>query len=916
MKGSAYPGTESDPLRPAISFLRGVPLIGRSLGPYEILEQLGKGGMGEVWLADDTRLGRRVAIKVLPAELARDADRCIRFEQEAKSAAALNHPNIAAIHDVGVTADEDPPTRYMVQEYLEGETLRELLERGPLPFEKAMRLAIEIGEGLKAAHKAQIVHRDLKPENIFVTPDGHAKILDFGLAKLVEGGMIPNAELSLSPTVTVAGQILGTAGYMSPEQVRGEEVDERSDLFAMGCVLYEMIAGKRAFGGENVHDTLSRILSSEPEGIDEEDSGVRLGWSLDKLLAKDPDERYQSAADVVVDLRRTLSSGPQASAPTPREARATPGRSPYALIIVAALAVALGAVAAWTLKRAPVAPGPPDARFEIVLPEGSIFSSNYNRIVTISPDSRFIAYTAMGLQIRPLNDTRITLVPESQQARSPAFSSDSRQIAYWESGVIKRVSVDGGAPIVVTRLDERPMGMQWAEDGYIYVGRADEGIWRAPGSGGELELVLSMDAGEYAHGPELLPGGEWIVFTQCGSVRGWSNASIVAQSLTNNERRLLVARGRDARYAKSGHLTYVDGGNLFAVPFDVDAMQVDGSAVAMDTNVHMSAEDETGAAGYDISDDGILAFAPPAGYGAAGPTRLFFQGLDGSERPLPIDVRPFGSAALSPDDRRVAAHISDVEGTHIWVLDVERRSVQRLTSTGRNTYPAWSHDGSTVYFASDRDGDTDIWRRPADLSGPPEKVLAAEGAQLPTAVSQDGEWLFCSWMTPGNSDIARVSLTGEPKVEILVEGPADELNARPSVDGRFICYQSDETGRWDIHVAEISTGRRWIVSSEEGFFPYWTRDGKYIMYRAGSLGSLGLEVTTTPQFSTTTPVSLFEFDAARQVQMFDVTRDGQQALIGAREHQDSSAETRPRVVVVLNWFEKLAGRVGRDGGSR
>jgi hypothetical protein len=561
-----------------------------------------------------------------------------------------------------------------------------------------------------------------------------------------------------------------------------------------------------------------------------------------------------------------------------------------------------------------VAPGPLDARFEIVLPEGTIFSSNYNRIVTISPDSRFIAYTSMGLQIRPLNRTRSTVVSDSGQARSPAFSADSRQIAYWESGVIKRASVDGGAPIVVTQLGERPMGMQWADDGYIYVGRADEGIWRAPGAGGPLEPVLSVDAGEYAHGPELLPGGEWMLFTLCRSVRGWSNASIVAQSLTGDQRKVLVERGREARYVASGHLTYVDGRTLFAVPFDLDDMRVDGSAVAMETNIHMSAEDETGASGYDISDDGVLAFAPPAGYGAAGPTRLLFQDRDGNETPLPIDVRPFGSASLSPDDRRVVSHIIDVEGTHIWVLDVERRSAQRLTTTGRNTYPVWSHDGNTVYFASDRDGDTDIWRRPADLSGPPEKVLTAEGAQLPTAVSQDGKWLYASWMTPGNSDIARIALEGEPEVEILVEGPADELNARPSADGRFICYQSDETGRWDIHVAEIATHRRWIVSSEEGYFPFWTRDGQQIMYRVGSRGSLSLDVTTAPQFSTTDPVALFEFDAARQVQMFDITRDGRQALIGAREHQDSAAETRPRVVVDLNWFDTLAERV--DGGAR
>lgn len=885
-------------------------MLGKTIAHYKITAKLGQGGMGEVWLAEDTRLGRSVAIKVLPAELAMDVGRCNRFEQEARAAAALNHPNIAVVHDVGVTTDEDPPTRYMVQEHLEGETLRELLERGPIPLEKAMRLAIEIGEGLKAAHRAQIVHRDLKPENIFVTPDGHAKILDFGLAKLVESGMTSNSELAMSPTMTMAGQILGTAGYMSPEQVRGEEVDERTDLFALGCVLYEMITGKQAYRGANVHDTLSRIISSEPDRIDEEDSGVQLGWYLDKLLAKDPDQRYQSAADVVVDLRRTLAAGPQPSAPRPQESRPTLGRNPLAILLVGAFALALGATVTWTLKKAPAAPEPVDARFDMVLSAGALFSSNYNRVVTISPDSRFIAYTANGLLIRPLNDTRSNLVPNSTSARSPAFSHDSRQVAYWESGVIKRVSVDGGSSIVVTHLNERPMGMLWAADDYIYIGRADEGIWRVPGSGGELEQVVAVEKGEYAHGPELLPGGEWMVFTLCRSVRGWSNASIVAQSLTSDERRVLVARGREARYVMSGHLSYVDSGTLFAVPFDIQSVRVDGSAVAMETNVHLSAEDETGAAGYDVSDDGILVFAPPSGYGAAVPMSLFLQEKDGTETPLPIGIRPFGSASLSPDDRRVAAHIKDDDGTNVWVLDINRSAAQRVTKTGRNTYPIWSHDGSTVYFASDRDGDTDIWRRPADLSGPAEKLLAAEGAQLPSAVSQDGEWLYCSWMTPGNSDIARVSLVGEPKFEILVEGPADESSAKPSADGRFICYQSDETGRWDIHVKEIDTGRRWIVSSDEGFFPFWTRDGKHIIYRSDSQVTISLDVATAPLFATTPTAQTFDFDATRQVQMFDVTRDGQRVLIGAREHLDSAAETRPRVVVVLNWFEKLAEHTG------
>ena len=303
---------------------------GQQLSHYRLIEKIGKGGMGEVWLAEDSRLDRKVAVKVLPTELAADADRRQRFEQEAKAAAALNHPNIAAIHDVGIETCEGTPVHYMVQEYLQGETLREVISRGPLPLEKTRTLAVEIGEAIKAAHRAGIVHRDLKPDNVFVTRDGHAKVLDFGLAKLTEFALPSGAGPSMSPTMTMAGQMLGTAGYMSPEQVRGEEVDERADLFAFGCVLYEMIAGKQAFGGDNVHDSLSRILSGEPERIAQPSgSNLQLGWILDKLLAKDRDRRYQSAADVVVDLQRLDAderTGSTAGAATSVPVAAAPAR--------------------------------------------------------------------------------------------------------------------------------------------------------------------------------------------------------------------------------------------------------------------------------------------------------------------------------------------------------------------------------------------------------------------------------------------------------------------------------------------------------------------------------------------------------------------------------------------------------------
>jgi serine/threonine protein kinase len=502
-----------------------------TLGPYRILSQLGKGGMGEVWLAEDTRLDRKVAVKVLPADLASDADRRQRFEQEARAAAALNHPNIAAIHDVGVETGEGQPVHYMVQELLEGETLRETISRGPLPLEKALQLAVEIAEALKAAHRAGIVHRDLKPENIFVTRDGHPKVLDFGLAKLMEFALPSGTGPSMSPTVTMAGQILGTAGYMSPEQVRGEEVDERADLFALGCVLYEMLTGSQAFGGANVHESLSRILSGEHDPLPRSSgSDAHLDWFLDKLLAKDREQRYQSAADAVVDLRRlersdraetTAPAGPATTtAPAPR-------RSPLAWLLAAVAALALGAIGAWQLKPSARAAGVPDVRFEMMLPPGEQFSSNYNRVVTISPDSKWVAYLSEGLVIRPLNDNVTQKIPGTLSARSPAFSADSRQIAFWDTGHIKRVAVDGGVPIVVVALPKRPMGMHWSDDGFIYVGRADQGIWRVSQSGGELEQVLALEKGEFAHGPEPLPGGEWMLFSLSTDVRAWTEGKIV-----------------------------------------------------------------------------------------------------------------------------------------------------------------------------------------------------------------------------------------------------------------------------------------------------------------------------------------------------------------------------------------------------
>jgi serine/threonine-protein kinase len=899
-------------------------VVDKQLGPYRILEQLGAGGMGQVWLAEDTRLGRKVAVKILPPEFAADPDRLQRFEQEARAAAALNHPNIAAIHDVGVATldDSTTPTHYMVQEHLEGETLTLLISRGALPLNRAFTVATEIAEALKAAHRAGVVHRDLKPDNVFITPDGHAKVLDFGLAKLTELAGVQGGGPSMSPTVTMAGQIMGTAGYMSPEQVRGEEVDERADVFAFGCVLYELVTGERAFVGDNVHETLSRILTGQPHPLREVRQEVpsRLQWALDKLLAKEREQRYQTIADVVVDLRQLatdlesgdLTDAAPAAADTPTvEARR---RSPVLVVAIAVLAVLAGALGAWMFKPSSNTP-PPDVRFDMILSPDIGFASTYNRVVDIAPDGSQIAFTARDeIWLLHVDRTRPTPIENTNNARTPVFSPDSRQVAFWASGQVKRISTDGGVPVVLAPFKERPQGMSWADDGFIYIGRAQQGIWKIPEGGGEPEQVLAMEPGEHAHGPELLPGGEWMLYSLGPGVRAWSAGSIVAQSLKTNERRELVPRGREARYTPSGHLTYVQDGSLFAVPFDLQRIEVTGGALAMEDAVQTSAADETGAACYDVSGTGVLAYAPPAGFGTRD-LGLIWLDEKGTEDPLPLGQRRHNLFQLSPDDRFIATQINDIDGTNIWIFPVDRDGGQRLTNVGRNTAPVWSHDGRWIYFASDRDGDIDIWRRPADMSEPAERVLDAEGAQIPSSTSTDGKWLWFADTIPSNADVSRLSLGGDPVVESVIDSPADELDASPSPDGRFFAFQSDATGRWDIHVMEIATGKRWIVSTETGYDPTWTRDGSRIAYRTSQEEIRAVTVRTDPAFAADPSELMTVTDPSRHAREYDVSRDGQRVLVGTADifGGDFTKETRPRITVVLNWFEELKRRVPASG---
>ena len=901
-------------------------MIGESLGPYKILEPLGAGGMGEVYLGEDTRLGRKVAIKVLPPEFASDPERLARFEQEARAAAALNHPHIAVVHDVGSEAAEDgTTTHFMVQEYLEGQSLRERLEKGALPLEKTLDLATEVGEALIAAHKAGIIHRDLKPDNIFVTEEGHAKVLDFGLAKLTEMAAATGTSASMSPTMlgTVAGQVMGTAGYMAPEQINGEEIDPRADLFAFGAVFYEMITGRRAFAGDNIHETLSRIISKQPQAVHEirDDLPLKLGWIIDKALAKDAGRRYQTATGFNADLAQLQdditagvtipSGGPSIAAPLAVE---TTRGIPWKLGVPVAVAITLVAVLGTWWATLPVLE--PPMYFEIELPEGVDFSSPGRRVVAISPDGSRIVFVANNqLWMRLIDDLVPTPIPGTEDARSPFFSHDGQQVGFEEqgSGQLKRVAVTGGTPVPIDVIGPI-FGASWADNDMIYLGQGPEGIWQVPGTGGTPQPVVEMQDGERAHGPQLLPGAEWLLFTLRMSGNSWNEASIVAQSLVTEDRVVLIQGGTEGRWVPTGHLVYVLDGTLFAVAFDPGVMEPPSGATSMVEGISVSGQ-RTGAAHYGFSENGRLVYVP--GIGIADTYQLVWVDREGQVEALPFEPRDSSYVDLSPDGQRIALEITGDDGeSDIWIYETERAGSQvLLTTEGNNRFPVWSPGGDWVFFASRRGGNYDIWKRRADRSLDAELVLDIEAPVVPTSISADGKMLLVdNGAPPSDGGILALDLDADQEPKMLAATPDNEFTTELSPDGRFFTYHSNETGQFELYVMEVASGRTFPISTSirGGAHGRWSQDGSEIYYAASNGPGILVAEVDLEAFSASDPREISGIDR-RFRSNFDVMADGQRFLVTtyASVGRDGSEQVpaTPRVNVILNWFEKLKQQV-------
>ena len=887
--------------------------------------------MGEVYRARDARLDRDVAIKILPETFAADPERVTRFQREAKVLASLNHPNIAIIHGL----EQAGGAHALVIELVEGEDLAQRIARGAIPIDEALPIAKQIAEALEAAHEQGIMHRDLKPANIKVRPDGTVKVLDFGLAKAMDPiGSAPNVSQSptiTTPAMTQARMILGTAAYMSPEQAKGRAVDKRSDVWAFGCVLFEMLTGTRAFEGEDVSDTLAAVLRGEPDwNALPATTPAPIGKLLRGCLEKDRKERVPDIAVARLDIKEALATpagsilaaAARVVAPPPLWKRAIP------IAATALLVAALTSVAWWSLK--PSVPPPIVTRFSFPLPQGQAFFTTNTNIVGISPDGTRMVYAANnGLYLRSAWDLEPKAIPGTDAQgplRTPVFSPDGQSLVFYSpiDQVLKRISVNGGTAVTLCPAD-LPFGVSWGVDGIVF-GQGSKGIMRVSPNGGQPERLVSVKDGEVAHGPHVLPGGQAMLFTLAtgtGTDR-WDKAQVVVQSLKSGERKTLVNGGFDARYVPTGHIVYAVGGTLFALPFDAQRLEVAGGPVPIVEGVQrLTGGTIAGSVQFSFSDTGSLVYIPgPAGTFGAG-RALVLADRKGSSEILKLPPGAYEHPRISPDGKRVAFDTDDGKEAIVWIYDLAgTSSTRRLTFGQKNRFPIWSGDGQRIAFQSDREGDLGIFWQRADGTGTAERLTKPEQgtSHVPESWSPDGKrFLFAA--TKGSSiSLWAFSLEDRKATPFGDVQSRNPINAVFSPDGRWVAYYSNETGRDAIYVQPFpATGAKYQIPkrdpTQNDHHPVWSSDGKELFYIPMPGALAAISVTTRPDFSFGNPVPVprkFTTGGSAQtdIRNYDLTPDGKiLGLIDTSELIQSGNPGAPEFRVVLNWFEELKARV-------
>jgi serine/threonine protein kinase/Tol biopolymer transport system component len=890
---------------------------GTRVGSYEITAAIGAGGMGEVYRGRDAALNRDVAIKVLPAALAADAERLARFKREAQVLASLNHPNVAHVYGFEGAALSDGRTEhFLAMELVEGEDLSERLTRGAIPVDEAIAIAKQIAEALEGAHEHGIVHRDLKPANIKVRSDGTVKVLDFGLAKANDpGSTSAPPDVSHSPTLThhgtSAGMIVGTAAYMSPEQARGKAVDKRADIWSFGVVFFEMLTGRRLFAGETVSDTLAAVLKEDVPWKKLPPSTPRaVSRLLKRCLTRDPRQRLRDIGEARLILASDLGADSGSDFESSRPTRTAMGW------VVASVLLLLLLGSLFRQRSPPVSFGRPIIRYDVMSPAKTALRLDARPAVAMAPDGSGVVFVATAdgvtrLYLKKRDDTEARALPGTEGGSNPALSPDGKRLAFAAPSQLMRMSLDG-APVALTKVND-PRGIAWLDDDTIvFTADTITGLTTVPASGGEVKALTTLDANanERTHRwPVPLSGGAAVLFTvgTAASPDNYDEATIEGVVVETGERRKVMQGASFVQVSPSGHLIYAKGGSIFAAPFDSRSLSISGAAVQVLQGV--ATDTTTGAVHASLAHDGTLAYVP--GGSSTDDRSLLWVDRKGAASPLGLPTGLYNDPRVSPDGARVAVLVGAGSSGDVWIYDTRNTAFTRFTFDRVNSSPSWSRDGRTLYWSSAGAGGrtTTLFRKPADASREAESVGSVSGRAYLEAIDGAEKTAFLNsynqGTSHGNSVVTLPIPGGSPTVLVRSRGSA--YGSAISPDGRFLAYQSDEGIRYEIYVRELfGSGARYQVSTGGGEEPRWSADGGEIYYR-NDTRLMAAKVVARPVFESKPPEVLFE-DVYNYRTDSGITYDvdprrGRFLMI--RPASPNSREAVTRVRMVVNWVDEV-----------
>jgi eukaryotic-like serine/threonine-protein kinase len=914
---------------------------GSRLGPYEVSTLIGVGGMGEVYAATDVNLARPVAIKVLPDAVAADADRLARFEREARTLASLNHPNIAAIYGLERTG----ATTALVMELVEGQTLSDRILEGPIPIDEALAIAKQVAEALEAAHEHGVVHRDLKPANVKVRPDGRVKVLDFGLAKVVDSAATTSGTVSRSPTITTpamtqSGVILGTAAYMSPEQARGKPVDKRADIWAFGCLLFEMLTGRRVFRNDEVSDTLAMVLTTDPDwSMLPGDTPASIRRLLRRSLVKDRGARLTDIGTARLEIDDARSEQ-QSVPPTGGSSSGSPGvRRPgwFALAAGALAVAAIATLATWAatrpspierpVTRALLGVAPAERLMTGQGPDAAMGMGRPSRTaLAFTPDGRAIVFSAeregrVQLFIRRLDALEATPIAGTDGASNLFLSPGGDSAGFYADGALKRVSLNGGVPVSIANVD-LVFGASWGRDDRIVFATQTAGLWRIPASGGKPEPITELGPGEQSHRlPYLLPDGQTVLFTSTRAVfPSWDDTRIMAKSLVSGDQKVLVESGADARYVPTGHLIYMRRGTVMAVPFDAGRVEVTGAPVGLLANVMQAAaiqpvQVDSGAGQFAVSESGLLAYVT-GGISPQDRWSIGWADRAGKFEPLNLPAGSYIAPRLSPDGKRIAYNTTN-DDWDVWVYEVSRGLATRLPMEEEQSVAVWTPDSRRVVFTSRLSGGGNLLVRNADGNGAPETLPISltpqaggpvQATPIASTWTSDGSLVF--WFGGG---LWLFAPGGKAEPRQLISPGA--LQAEFSPDGRWLAYTSGRGPlQSQIYAQPYPAMDRREQVTGNSHSAVWRGNELFFIEnpspeRPTNVRVMAVPVTTAPAFAIGTPRLLFEgpFRIDGPFRGYDVTADGQRFLMVRAIERPP--ERVSQMVFVQNWFEELRARV-------